>query len=345
MSLESVIHQKGQIHFHIANFGPIQHLQRDTLHLIDGFGFVFLQHQPARIVDIKFVRPKRGREGKENGTPCRKQQRIEPPTYEEQKAFIEGIQRFEPKAAILTATMSKPSMPDLVKIRKRLPVTVASLYDPKFAQMPLEKLMAECENVFHSKITVTKEEADYLEQSTVLQSESLLWFEHRKGRITASHFGSVFHTSLDSPSSSLISSILQQRPIPDVAALRWGRENESLARQQYMTALSDNHSFFEVEQTGLCINPKYPHLGASPDGMVSCSCCGEGLLEIKFPYSKRDVNPTTVVDSSFYLKTTEDGLKLSHMHNYSRFKARWQYVSDHILTLCVGPRMECRNAY
>ena len=80
------------------------------------FGFVFIQHQPARIVDINFVRPKRGREGKENGTPCRKQQRIEPPTYEEQKAFIEGIQRFEPKAAILTATMSKPSMPDLVKV-------------------------------------------------------------------------------------------------------------------------------------------------------------------------------------------------------------------------------------
>ena len=160
--------------------------------------------------------------------------------------------------------MSKPSMPDLVKIRKRMPATIASLYDPKFDQMPLKKLMAECENAFHSKITVTKEEAD---QSTVLQSESLLWFEHRKSQITASHFGSLFHTSLDSPSSSLISSILQQRPISEVAVLRWGRENESLVRQQYMAALSDNHSFFEVEQTGLCINPKYPHLEASPDGM------------------------------------------------------------------------------
>ena len=35
--------------------------------------------------------------------------------------------------------------------------------------------MAECENVFHSKITVTKKEADCLEQSTVLQSESLIF--------------------------------------------------------------------------------------------------------------------------------------------------------------------------
>ena len=92
------------------------------------FGFVFIQHQPAWIVDINFVWPKHGQEDKENGTPCQKQQRIEPPSYEEQKAFIEGIQWFEPKAGILTATVSKPSMPDLVKIQKRLPATVASLW-------------------------------------------------------------------------------------------------------------------------------------------------------------------------------------------------------------------------
>ena len=61
------------------------------------FSFVFIQQQPAQNVDINFVRPKRGREGKENGTPCQKQQHIEPPTYEEQKAFIERIQWFEPK--------------------------------------------------------------------------------------------------------------------------------------------------------------------------------------------------------------------------------------------------------
>ncbi len=181
--------------------------------------------------------------------------------------------------------------------------------------MSHDELMAECEGVFHS-ITVTKDEADYLAQATILQSRSLLWFEHRKGRITSSHFGSVFHTCLDSPSKTLISSILQEKPVPDIPALRWGRENEPLARQQYIAAVSDEHTFFELEETGLHINPKYPHLGASPDGLVSCSCCGEGLLEIKCPYSKRDVNPTDIVDPSFYLNNTEDGLKLSHTHKY-----------------------------
>jgi len=57
-------------------------------------------HQPARIVDINFVRPKRGRESEEQGEPCPKQQ-CSQLTYEKQKAFIEGIQQLEPIAATM----------------------------------------------------------------------------------------------------------------------------------------------------------------------------------------------------------------------------------------------------
>jgi len=35
-----------------------------------------------------------------------------------------------------------------------------------------------------------------------------------------------------------------------------------------------------------------PHLGASPDGFVECDCCpGKGLLEIKCPFSAKDMDP------------------------------------------------------
>ena len=34
----------------------------------------------------------------------------------------------------------------------------------------------------------------------------------------------------------------------------------------------------------------YPFLGASPDGLVLCECCGTGALELKCPYSPRDKN-------------------------------------------------------
>ncbi len=61
----------------------------------------------------------------------------------------------------------------------------------------------------------------------------------------------------------------------------------------------------------------HPYLGASADGLVICSCCGPGLLEIKkCPYSKQDVDPTLVVDSKFYLKQTSTGTKLCPQHDY-----------------------------
>ena len=32
----------------------------------------------------------------------------------------------------------------------------------------------------------------------------------------------------------------------------------------------------------------YPYLEASPDDIVSCSCCGVGCLETKHPYCDRE---------------------------------------------------------
>ena len=42
-----------------------------------------------------------------------------------------------------------------------------------------------------------------------------------------------------------------------------------------------------VYSTGLHINAKCPHLGASPDGIIYCDFHGKGLLEIKYPHKYR----------------------------------------------------------
>lgn len=65
---------------------------------------------------------------------------------------------------------------------------------------------------------------------------------------------------------------------------------------------------FTISITGLHVNVAFPHLGASPDGLISCSCCGEGVLEIKCPYSVSSGLPT---DAPF-LKDN----KLSRQHQY-----------------------------
>lgn len=81
--------------------------------------------------------------------------------------------------------------------------------------------------------------------------------------------------------------------------------------------MSSQHSNFTVTQSGLHVSVEYPFLGASPDGIVSCSCCGTGLLEIKCPFKYRDVRVTDIRDKAFCLQQNNAGkLELSRSHNY-----------------------------
>ena len=67
---------------------------------------------------------------------------------------------------------------------------------------------------------------------------------------------------------------------------------------------------------GLHVNPSYSHLGASPDGLISCDCCG-GVLEIKCLYKYRNAHLSSVYNPKFYLQRSDDGnLQLSHDHAY-----------------------------
>lgn len=80
-----------------------------------------------------------------------------------------------------------------------------------------------------------------------------------------------------------------------------------------MTQQETSHTQFKVEASGLLVNPKTPHLGATADGMVSCKCCGLGLLEIKCPFSNRDMAPT---NAPYLEKMNNAGFRLSKRHNY-----------------------------
>ena len=55
----------------------------------------------------------------------------------------------------------------------------------------------------------------------------------------------------------------------------------------------------------LQVSPKYPHLGASPDGLLTCTCCGDGLLEMKCPYRLCHTTLNSA-GKDFYLKHTPD---------------------------------------
>ena len=117
--------------------------------------------------------------------------------------------------------------------------------------------------------------------------------------------------------------VSQCQPI-NSAALKWGRERETVALNYYKSVMLDTclpskpklignfrkHVNFECANIGLLIDNEYPCLGASPDAKFNCSCCNFGVVEIKCPYSLRDSMLSQVIhdkEKEFYI-TYESGM-------------------------------------
>ena len=52
--------------------------------------------------------------------------------------------------------------------------------------------------------------------------------------------------------------------------------------------MAKQHERLIIEDSRFVINPSWPYVGASPDGMIHCMCCGKGTLEIKCSFSHRE---------------------------------------------------------
>ena len=224
-----------------------------------------------------------------------------------------------PRSALFTVipgfsqVTANPTTPD---DNPTLPPLLSSLYDPKYQSLSHIQLVDISKQKF-ANINVTTEEAIFLEVSTRGQSQSTLWYNHRVGRITASKFGRAAKCKMGVYPTSLVESIMQYKcPDPSIPALRWGRVNEERAFKEYEAFMLENHVNFTVRHSGLCLHADYPFLGASPDGVTNCQCCGEGLLEIKCTFKYRHVHPNTIRDTTFCVDFTTDPPHLRENHEY-----------------------------
>jgi hypothetical protein len=98
-------------------------------------------------------------------------------------------------------------------------------------------------------------------------------------------------------------------------AVKWGIQHEDECRQAYSSHQTHQHINFKTEPSGFAINSQHPFLGATPDGIISCDCCGKGALEIKCPFKHRDktVQQAVTTDKDFCL---DSSLHLKHKHRY-----------------------------
>ncbi|KAK2139972.1 hypothetical protein LSH36_1521g00006 [Paralvinella palmiformis] len=59
---------------------------------------------------------------------------------------------------------------------------------------------------------------------------------------------------------------------------QWGCEHEDGACGLYKVLRQLDHANFSISTSGFCISTQHPYIGASPDGFVTCDCCGVGIL-------------------------------------------------------------------
>ena len=156
------------------------------------------------------------------------------------------------------------------------------------------------------KLRVTEDQRIALNKATIGQRDNPCWHMIRKGRLTASNFGSVLNCKR--VTQSLIKRVLGQYDLSRVQAINWGIINESEAKKVFQQKTN-----LCIEESGLWLHLS-GMLGASPDGLVGRNA----LLEVKCPFTQRDSTIEEAVSSdNFYIKKNPEGhyeLKKEHVY-------------------------------
>lgn len=104
---------------------------------------------------------------------------------------------------------------------------------------------------------------------------------------------------------------------------------------------SSSQNSFELQVPAIWIFdcPDHPCLGVSPDGIISCDCCGKGVLKIKCPYKHRNISVQEAAksDKDFCLDETLNS-KITHRY-YTQVQmqiciTKCQYCDFVVFTKC-----------
>lgn len=164
-----------------------------------------------------------------------------------------------------------------------------------------------------------------IEIATRGQNDNELWYSCRKGVITGSK-GHDIKTKMKTFSKNNGTSVnlwqLFQKVSglvflnPNIPALKYGRTMEVNAVNNFFEVESLNHKDLKISDCGLFLDVSQPFIGASPDRIVTCSCCPRACLEVKCPYSVNFLSPEDPKFSLPYLNKTEGRFILKKSHKY-----------------------------
>ena len=281
--------------------------------------------QPAKIADIRFYKRDPVRRGKTRHPPP-------PSTSDEQASFVSDLASGDFSCVCLSTFTEHNERFETAAPRPttKLPAPLRTLFREENRSLSSEALEQLCADTSR-QLAVTKSEADLIEECTRNQASSAAWHEQRSGRITASVAHAAMHTDPRSPSRSVLQRICGP-PVGElrVPAVLWGKQHEHDAQELYNYTHGEQthlrispvgemteptlHDTTFVSKSGLVVSTERPFLGASPDGIIQCSCCGKGVLEIKCPFVLKEAHISTVLGTRAFCLDSDCRLRTDHVY-------------------------------
>lgn len=197
------------------------------------------------------------------------------------KPDVQKTINFARDLQILHASKKRPSIWELV---------ITPNYNDYGLSLPRKGILRSL--VYQLTASLHKDQKVPTDITAGIQSDCDNWWKYRKILITASK---IKYLSSEKSNEQIFNWIKYHLWIDknfDNLALKYGRDNEEVARRKYIDFTSRKFGF-KIFDCGLWINPKFPGIGASPDGLVEdVRNKTFGLLEIKCPKILEHVGPT-----------------------------------------------------
>ena len=143
-----------------------------------------------------------------------------------------------------------------------------------------EELNEKINQFLEKKINISSKEINQIEKETKEQSNSKIWKEERKKRLTSSNFGYVVRRNPKIKVAPLVKNILHSE-FKGNKFTQLGLEKEAVTITEYVSQKKEQNENVKVEKMGLIVSQESPFLAASPDGKVIEQNGNHGLVEIK----------------------------------------------------------------
>lgn len=197
----------------------------------------------------------------------------------------------------------------LIDKTTKLPITNVISFDYKTQLKGIELSFDEV--VFFQDVMVNIDDVFQIEKMTINQHKSDLWHKHRRVRLTASNFHRIIKRKDNF--QELSKAIMNPPDLSRIPAIKYGLQREDSVKDLIRKRFKD----YTFRNVGLVINPKYPYLGASPDGLLH-NTNETVLVEIKCIYDTEKLSLNELCDkrSNFCLKRVNNELVLKKEHNY-----------------------------